>query len=295
MQKDVERKNGRKAHFCPVLHLIIGVISAFTLGSSSALARDNIIVPGGLPDKLKDVTITEKLGQNVPIEQLKFRNEQGQEVALSSFVKPHQPLVLSLAYYKCPHLCTLVLNGLTDTLKQMEWTPGPEGKFQVVTVSIEPKETPELAAEKKLAYLEQYGRKEAGSGWHFLTGTEENISKLADSVGFGYRWDPAEGQYAHGAALFVLTPEGKISRYLYGVQFSPADMRMALTEASNGKIGTLMDRFLMFCFKYNPHSRKYTLVVTRIVQVASLTTALILGLFITMHWRRSRKDALDPC
>jgi protein SCO1/2 len=171
----------------------------------------------------------------------------------------------------------------------MDWIPGRE--FEIVNVSIDPRETPRLAAEKKAAYLSSYGRPEAGNGWHFLTGTEEQIKKLASQVGFGYRYDKRDQQYAHSAVLFALTPEGKISRYLYGIEYRPKDFRLALLEASSGKIGTVIDRLLLFCYRYDPITRKYSMVITKVLQFSSLVTVLLLGGYLVLFWRRQDSDS----
>jgi protein SCO1/2 len=175
------------------------------------------------------------------------------------------------------------------SLKTFEWTPGQ--KFEIVTLSINPNEKSELAAKKKVAYLESYGRKEATSGWHFLTGDEVQIRKLAEQVGFGYRYEPKDNQYAHSAAIFALTPDGKISRYLYGIEFKNTDLRLTLLEASNGKIGTIVDRILLFCYRYDPQTRKYSIYLTKVMQTGCGLTLLVFGGYLSLFWRRERKGA----
>lgn len=248
-----------------------------------------------VPDELKGVGITEHPGESVLVEELKFRNEAGAVVPLSSYFNRGKPVVLVLAYYECPNLCTFVLNGLTESMRQIrdaKWVPGKQ--FDVVTVSINPKETAELAARKKAAYLKSYGSpnaEEAAAGWHFLTGEETQIRKLAETVGFGYKWDPAEKQYAHSAAIFALTPDGRISRTLYGIEYKPNDVKLALLEASNGKIGTVIERFLLFCYRYDPKTRKYSIYLTKLMQAGGASTVLVFGGYMAIFWRRQRRDS----
>lgn len=227
------------------------------------------------PVELKDVGITERLGEPIDLN-LSFRDESGAIVPLKTYFDGKKPVVLTLAYYGCPNLCGLLLNGVTDVFKEMSWQPGQE--FQYVNVSIDPTETPELAATKKENLLKEYGRSGTGDGWHFLTGTEANIQALAQQIGFAYYYDPTEKQYAHGSALYVVTPDGKLSRYLFGVMFEPRDLRMALVESSQGKIGNIVDHVLLYCYRYDPKSRKYSLIATRLMKVgAGITIIGIVG------------------
>lgn len=243
----------------------------------------------GVPEQLRDVGITEHLGDEVGIATLTFKDEKGTPRRLGEYFQNGRPVLLALVYFECPNLCTFVLNGLVDGLKGLQWTPGRE--FEVVAVSIDPKEDAKLAEEKKAAYLQAYGREGSASGWHFLTGDDSQIKKLAAQVGFGYKYDAAEKQYAHSAALFVLTPAGKISRYLYGIQYRHQDLKMALLEASSGKIGTVVDRFLLFCFRYDPKSRRYSFYLTRLMQAGAGGTVIGFGGYLGYFWLRqgSRK------
>ncbi len=241
-----------------------------------------------IPDELKGVGIVEHLGSSVLLDDLSFKDELGQTVALSSFFKHGKPVILVLAYYECPNLCTFVLNGLLESLKQMDWSVSQ--KFDIVTVSIDPRETPALALKKKTAYLKNYGRLGADQGWHFLTGQESQIKKLADSVGYGYRWDAEQQQFAHGAALFALTPDGRISRYLYGIEYRVQDLKLALLEASNGKIGSVIERLLLFCYRYDPKTRKYSIYLTKLMQASGACTVLVFGSYLFLFWRRQRKE-----
>lgn len=240
-----------------------------------------------VPYELRGVGITEHLGSDVSIGDLHFKSDTGEDVALSKYFTSGRPVILALVYYECPNLCNMLLNGLTDSLKSLDWTPGE--RFDIVAVSINPKETPELAAKKKASYVVSYGRAQSTKGWHFLTGEESQIRKLASQVGFGYAYDEREKQYAHSSAIYVLTPEGKISRYLYGIEFRPKDLKLALLEASSGKIGSVVDRFVLFCYHYDPKTRSYSMVLNRVMTTGSAGMTLIFGGYLAVFWRRERK------
>jgi len=262
---------------------------AITKSAPTALVRPEL---AKIPDELKGATIEEKLGAQVNTDGLMFTDESGQKVAFSSFLRRgFKPIVLNFVYFKCPNLCGYFLNGLLDTLKGMDWTAG--GRFEVVTISINPREDAELAAGKKAAFMKVYGRPEAAAGWHFLTGDETTIKQLASQVGFGYRYDEKQKEYAHSAAAIVLTPEGKISRYLYGISFAPKDLKLALLEASSGKIGSVMDRVFLFCYHYDPNSRSYSLAVMRIMQAGSAGSVFMVAGYLMVFWRRQRRPSRE--
>jgi len=246
---------------------------------------------GQVPKEIKGAEVTEHLGDTVSINDITLRDETGKPVKLAEFFHKGRPVLLNLGYYGCPMLCSMVLNGMTDSMKGVtEWTPGRE--YEILSVSIDPTEGPELAAKKKQAYLESFGRPEAASGWHFLTGTrqtEDQIRKLAGQVGFGYKYDAEQKQYAHGAVLVVLTPEGRVSRYLYGMKFFAKDLKLALLEASNGKIGNVIERILLFCYRYDPQSRKYSVYLNRVMQAGSAGTIVLFGGYLAVFWRGQRK------
>jgi len=238
----------------------------------------------------RDVSIEQKLNEQVPLD-LTFRDESGQTVTLRQYFGK-KPVLLTLVYYECPSLCGLVLQGLLKSLRVINYTPGEQ--FEIVTVSISPTETPELAAAKKANFLKEYGREEAAAGWHWLTGDEKNIRALADAVGFRYVYDPKTKQYAHAAGIMLLTPSGKISRYFYGIEYSPRDLRLGIIDASQGKVGSLVEKVILFCYQYDPTTGKYGLLVVRLIQLGGLLTLLVLGGFIgTMFYRermsRTRK------
>jgi len=231
---------------------------------------------GVRPELLKDVGIDQKLNDSVPLD-LTFRDESGQTVKLAQFFGSG-PVILSLVYYNCPMLCTQVLNGMERSLKDVPMDIGKQ--FSVVTVSIDPTERPTLASVKHALYTGLYGRPGAPQGWHFLTGHEPQIKQLANAVGFRYAYDPASKQFAHASAIMILTPEGKISRYLYGIQYGTRDLRLGLVEASEGKIGTPVDQILLFCYHYDAATGRYSVLVSRLLKLAGAFTILVIGIGI---------------
>lgn len=241
------------------------------------------------PALLTDVGIDQKLNEQIPLD-LNFRDETGKTVRLREYFG-EKPVILVLAYYECPMLCTQVLNGLTRSLQGMSLEMGKQ--FNVVTVSINPRETPELAFAKKRIYAGIYGRPLAEQGWHFLTGDQPSIQELARAVGFRYAFDPESGQYAHASGIMVLTPEGRLSRYFYGIQYPSRDLRLSLVEASEGKIGSPVDQLLLFCYHYDPATGKYGLVILNIVRAAGLATVLAIGGFIWVLLRRERRKTKE--
>jgi protein SCO1/2 len=238
-----------------------------------------------LPSELEGVGVEERLGSPINLN-LEFTAENGYQVPLRQFFQSGRPVVLNLVYYRCPMLCNLVLNAQTRVLRDLQWSAGQE--FDIVTVSIDPQEMFNLAQAKKKWHLEQYGRPTASQGWHFLTDYQGNAKRLADQVGFKYKWDARTEQWAHAAAIMVLTPDGRVSRYLYGVQYRDRDMRLALTEASEGKLGTMGDKLLLYCFHYDPAAKSYVPFARNIMKAGGVLTVLVLGTFITIMWRRDR-------
>jgi protein SCO1/2 len=253
-----------------------------------SISLQDASVRPALPDALKGVGIDQKLNSPVPLDAV-FRDEAGRSVPLSSFFHTGKPVILALAYYRCPMLCTQVLNGLESGLKAVSFNPGRD--FEVVTVSFDPQDTPQLAAEKRQTYLRRYGRPGTANGWHFLTGDEKNIKTLTEAVGFHYRFDAATGQFAHASGIMIATPDGHLSRYFYGVDYAPRDIRLGLVEASQNRIGNPVDRMLLFCYHYDPATGKYGAVAMNMVRFAGAAFALIGGAFILVAFRRdSRKS-----
>jgi protein SCO1/2 len=228
------------------------------------------------PELLKDVGIDQKLDHSIPLD-LTFQDESGNAIKLSQYFGK-KPVVLSLVYYNCPMLCTQVLNGLERSFSNVPMDIGKQ--FEVVTVSIDPTETPNFASAKRDLYTGIYGRAGAAEGWHFLTGDESQIKQLANAVGFRYAYDADSKQFAHASAIMILTPEGKISRYFYGIQYPSRDMRLGLVEASHGKIGSPVDQVLLFCYHYDPVTGKYGLLISRVIQAGGFLTLLAIGILI---------------
>lgn len=238
------------------------------------------------PEQLKDVGVRERLGENISLD-TPFVDDEGRAVTLRDYFHKGRPVLMTIIYYGCPNLCNYHLNGLNDALQKLKWTTGKE--FEFVAISMDDHETPKLAKEKKEKYLAGYGRVDAGKGWHFLTGTEENIRKFADQVGFSFRWDEQSFQFAHTAAAYVLTPEGKISRYLYGISFEPQTLRLALNEAASGKVGGIIDRILLYCFHFNPVTNKYSLYIFNVLRLGAAFTLAVLAIFLIPAWLRERR------
>jgi protein SCO1 len=272
-------------------------LAIFDLPSSILLISLLLTVPVGAhheeqhrpPGVLATIAFEQRLDEQVPSD-LVFRDEAGNTVHLGDYFN-HKPVILTLNYYECPMLCPLVLEGLRRSLRVLSFMIGEQ--FDVVTVSIDPGETPALAATAKAQYIRDYGRPEAATGWHFLTGDQASIQRLTQVVGFRYAYDTAKDQYAHAAGLMVLTPQGKIARYFYGIEFSPRDLRLALVEAAANTIGSPVDQLLLFCYQYDPATGRYTLVVRRTLQLISLATVLGLAAFMVVMFRRDRQRIED--
>ena len=255
-------------------------------GASAAAAPAMAQLADQVPPQLEDVGIEEHLDAEIPMD-LEFRDEYGAVVTLGDYFDGTKPVILTLNYYKCPMLCGLQLNGLLDGLIDLDWTPGQD--FELVTVSINPLETPALAAEKKQNYMNRYERPSAAKGWHFLTGREPEIRQLASTLGFGYSYDRETGEYAHAAAIFLATPDGRVARYLYGIEYPAKRLRLGLLEASAGEIGTTIDQIILYCFHYDPSSRRYAPVAMNIMRLGGGATVLILGLSIGGYWLREAR------
>jgi protein SCO1 len=249
--------------------------------AAAQLASDPMQSVGVRPELLKQVGIDQKLNQSIPLD-LTFRDEDGNKVELGQFLG-QKPVILTLVYYNCPMLCTQVLNGVESSLKELSTDIG--NQYDVVTISIDPTESHVLAKTKKEMYVGMYGRPGAAQGWHFLTGDEPQIKQLADAVGFRYAYDPDTKQFAHASAIMLLTPEGRISHYFYGIQYPTRDLRLGLVEASEGKIGSPVDQMLLFCYHYDPKTGKYGLLISHIIQAGGVLTVLILGVGMLILFR----------
>jgi len=235
------------------------------------------------PPALEHVGIDQKLNEQVPLE-LQFQDEQGKTVKLGDYFHEGRPVVLNLVYYRCPMLCGEVLQGLSAAAKVLKFMPGKE--YEIVTLSIDPREKYPLAAEKKANYMKRLGRPGAEAGWHFLVGDQAAIDKLANAIGWQYQYDPKSDQFAHAAGIILVTPQGRIAQYYYGVEYSARDMRLGIIEASQNKIGSLADEVLLYCYHYDPRTGKYGPIITNIFRLAGVVTIVVLGGFIAVMFRR---------
>ncbi|NJL32168.1 MAG: SCO family protein [Phycisphaerales bacterium] len=235
------------------------------------------------PDEIEGVGVSEKLGAILPLD-TRFFDEQGKPVLLGDLIKGDKPVILNLGYYGCPMLCGLVINGMVDTFKELAYTPGKE--FRVITISIDPTEKHPLAMQKKRNVIAELGKAEAATGWHFLTGGEPEIKRITEAAGFGYNWDPVQRQYVHTAVMILLTPDGRISRYLYGIQYPAQTVRLSLVEASEGKIGSPMDQLLLYCFHFDPSTGNYSLAAMNLMRFGAVLSVMALSGFVGVSlWR----------
>ena len=269
--------------------VLIASLAALAVSAGSAAYAQTpgmLVEPGdptaAKPGILSKIAIDQRIGHQVPAD-IPFVDETGRQVTLGEYFGK-RPVVLALVYYECPMLCTQVLNGLVSALGVLNFEAGRE--FDVVAVSFNPKEGPGLASQKKAAYVERYGRPQAAGGWHFLTGSQESITRLTEAVGFRYEFDPKIGQFAHGAAIEVLTPKGTIAKYFYGIEYSPRDLRLGLIEAAEEHIGTVVDDVLLFCYHYDPSTGKYGADILALVRTGAVATVLAFAVFLTVSLRR---------
>jgi len=277
----------------------VALVALFVLTAFTAAAQPGQLAPvqptiqmqdsnlkPALPGALLGVGIDQKLNYQVPLN-LNFIDEFGATVPLSTYFHSKKPVILALVYYRCPMLCTQILNGLESSLKAVSFNPGQD--FEIVAVSFDPKDTWQLAGAKKQTYLKRYGRANTANGWHFLTGDEANIKALTGAVGFHYKYDPATDQFAHASGIMVLTPAGRLSRYFYGVEYAPRDVRLGLVEASNNKIGSPVDQILLFCYHYDPSTGKYGALAINMVRVAGAGFVLVCGAVILIALKREKR------
>ena len=268
---------------CPGGHKALPYVGAFFLLLFSSVS--SFPQPTTQPGPLAEVGFDQRLGEPVPLDAV-FADERGERVTLGDYFGD-RPVIMALVYYECPMLCTMVLNGLTSTLRVLEFDPGRE--FEVVVVSFDTREIPADASSTRATYLARYDRPGTEDGWHFLTGDEESVQRLTQSLGFRYVWDPESNQFAHAAGIVALTPEGQIARYFYGIEYAPRDVRLGLVEAADNQIGSLVDQVLLYCFHYDPVVGKYSAVIMNIVRIAGAATVLALGSFLLLQWRRERR------
>lgn len=244
-----------------------------------------------LPPALAEIGVDEHLGATLPLDAA-FRDHTGASVRIVRYFDGRRPVLIHLMYHRCPMLCSVVLDALTDGLKELDWTVGKE--FDVISISVDPRDGADVAARKRRQILARYGRADADRGWHFLTGGDAEIARVADALGFRYRWDPEQQQYAHPAAIFLVTPGAKIARYLYGIEFAPRDLRFGLLEASEGRSVSTVERVLLFCYHYDATGRRYSFIVTGALRVGALVLLLLVGSLLGRLWWKERRGRATP-
>ncbi|HEX8476084.1 MAG TPA: SCO family protein [Pyrinomonadaceae bacterium] len=283
------RKHGTRQSAASIRRLVVVclLLTAYCLplSVSAQYGRppESALPQGGTPEVLKQVGIEQRLNEQVPLD-ITLRDETGRNVQLGEYFKAGKPVVLSLVYYECPMLCNQILNGQVGMMDVLSFNAGRE--FEAVTVSFDARETPAIAAAKKATYIKRYGRAGADAGWHFLTGDETNIKRLTEAVGFQYKWDEASQQFAHASALMVVTPQGRLSHYFYGIEYAPKEVRLALVEASSGKIGSPVDKLILYCYHYDPTTGKYGPVIMNFMRVAGVITVIALVALVLILRRR---------
>jgi len=264
---------------------IIRMLSCAALVATSVFAGP--ASAASLKPPFDEIGIDQHIGDTIPLD-LVFRDEDGRAVKIGDYFGD-RPVILSLAYYRCPMLCSLVQSGLASSMKGLGLEAGKD--YRVITVSIDPRETPDLATVTKKNYLQKYGRPEAASAWRFLTGEEDSIHALAGAAGFRYVYDEENDQFAHASGVMVLTPEGKLAQYFFGVEYAPRDLRLALVEASDGKVGSIVDHLLLLCYQYDPQTSRYGLMVYRLMRFGGVITVLGVGVLVLIMLRRDSRQA----
>jgi protein SCO1/2 len=284
----------------PVPRALFGAASGFVCAAMLALSayaglpplenpKDDTRPAAEQPRLPGRVAIAQKLNTQLPMN-LMFRDEYGNVVRFGDYFKSGRPVLLTFMYFRCPMLCSMVLEGTTTAMTELKYDIGKE--FDVVTVSIDPRDKPAIAMQMKEKYVKRYGRLSAANGWHFLTSNDDSIHKLTEAAGFQYAYDPETDQFAHGAAILILTPQGKVSRYFYGFEYKPRDLRLALSEASQNKIGGIAEQILLLCFHYDPATGKYSQNAMTFVRASGVATVLSLAGFVFIMLRRERRHAL---
>ncbi len=252
--------------------------------ASPLAADEGLVDPKNMPGPLKEVGFDQKIGDVLPLDAA-FVDEAGRRVVLGDFFG-ERPVIVAFVYYDCPMLCSLVMNGLAKSIGVLEFNAGEA--FDVVAISIDPTDTPAKASKAKLEAVQRYGRPETAEGWHFLSGEESQITRVTETAGFQYTFIPETGDYAHAAGILVATVDGTIAQYYYGIEYSPKDLRLAMVEASQNGLGSVVDQILLYCYRYNPSLGKYTAVITRVLRLAGLVFCICLAAFLWINWRRDR-------
>jgi protein SCO1/2 len=274
----------RSVLFLAFMSLTSAAHAQMTGAPAPGYPRDPGMPAAAVPAPLREIGFDQHLDEKLPLD-IEFTDEQGRSVKLGSYFG-ERPVVLTFVYYDCPMLCSLVLNAMASSLKAMSLDAGKD--FEVVAVSFDPRETPALAAERKRVLLERYDRPAAADGWHLLTGSQASIEQITKAAGFRYTWDEATKQFAHPSGIIVVTPDGRLARYLFGLEYGPRDLRLALVDASSGKVGSVVDSLLLYCFHYDPATGRYGFLVMRAVRIAGAATVLLIGTFIAVMIRRER-------
>jgi protein SCO1/2 len=281
-----------------VIAALFAVVSTALIAVRPAVAQE--VAGGQAPPGLENVGVDEHLERRIPLN-LPFRDHTGRRVTLGELVRGERPVLLNLVYHSCPSFCSLVLDGTEAVLAQQPWTVGED--FDVITVSIDPRDTPEVAADRRRRTLYRYGRDAAETGWHFLVADETlsereltgayglypEIERLAEAVGFRYQWMPAQRQYAHPGVIMLLTPDGRVARYLYGLEYPVGDVRLGLIEASEGRSISTVERVMLYCYRYDAAEQEYVVIAWRVMQIGGGLTVLLLGGFLGFFWRRELK------
>jgi protein SCO1/2 len=252
----------------------------------------NISEANGIPEALKKVGIEQKLGAQLPLD-TELKDENGKLVRLGDYFKAGRPVIVAFVYYECPMLCNQVLNGLTGSLKGMSFNAGSE--FDVVAISFDAREfdSTEIARNKKLGYMERYGRPGTEKGFHFLTGKQEMLDKVTSAAGFTYEWDEKTNQFAHAAAVIVATPDGKLSRYHFGIDYAPRDLKFSLMESTESRVGSAAEQLLLYCYHYDPASGKYGLAILNVIRLGGIATLIGMGLMAMVFWRRNKSRTVN--
>lgn len=247
----------------------------------------NETTANGLPPALQKIGIDQKLGDQLPLDTV-LKDEDGKDVRLGDYFNHGRPVILALVYYECPMLCNEVLNGLTGSLKGISLDAGKD--FDVVAISFDARENdkPDLAKNKKANYVERYGRAGAENGWHFLTGTQDSIDRVTKAAGFNYAWDEKTQQFAHAGGIMITTPAGKLSRYFYGIDYAPKDVKFGLMDSAEAKIGNPAEKLLLYCYHYDPASGKYGLAILNVIRLGGIATLLVMGMMFVVFWRRNK-------
>lgn len=265
------------------LFVSASVVSRAAAQGGGPMRLDGRPTSSAMPPELDGIRVDEQLDRQIPLDAV-FRDHTGKTVRLGSLIDGRRPTILHFAYHTCPVLCGMVFNTAVRALVDTRWSVGDQ--FDVISLSIDPRDTPASAAEKRTSILAQYGRQSASTGWHFLVGNEANIRRVAEAAGFRYRYDEDQKQFAHPAALTFLKPNGRVARYLYGIQVEPADMKLALIEASEGKSVSTVEQLLMRCYTYDPQAAKYVVAAQRIMQAGGAVTVVLLASVLAILWRR---------